>query len=100
MKLAAVLFAALRVVPGGTVGVQTPFGRIDESVLVEGPDVVNPRRQVRLLSVRTHELFERADVPSKEGLAVGPEVSAPYPLEGGAAPAVVRTLGSDCEKAP
>jgi regulator of protease activity HflC (stomatin/prohibitin superfamily) len=96
--LAAALLAAFRVVPGGTVGVQILFGRIDEAVLTEGLNVVNPLKQVRLLSVRTHELFEHADVPSKEGLTVGLEVSALYHLEASAAPMVVRTLGPDYEK--
>jgi regulator of protease activity HflC (stomatin/prohibitin superfamily) len=95
---AGIFFAAFRIVPGGTVGVQILFGRIDDSVLTEGLNVVNPLKQVRLLSVRTHELFEHADVPSKEGLAVGLEVSALYHLEAASAPSVVRTLGAEYEK--
>jgi regulator of protease activity HflC (stomatin/prohibitin superfamily) len=96
--LAALCFAAFRVVPGGTVGVQTLFGRICDSVLTQGLNAVNALEQVRLLSVRTHELFEQADVPSREGLTMGPEVSALYHLEASAAPSVVRTLGAEYER--
>jgi len=39
-------------------------------------------------------LFEHADVPSKEGLTVGLEVSVLYHLDAPSAPAVFRTLGN------
>jgi regulator of protease activity HflC (stomatin/prohibitin superfamily) len=96
--LAGVVLAAFRVVPGGTVGVQVLFGRIHDEPLSEGLNAINPLKQVWLLSVRTQELFDHADVPSKEGLTVGLEVSALYHLEAKTAPAVVRTLGADYEK--
>jgi regulator of protease activity HflC (stomatin/prohibitin superfamily) len=93
--LAGLLLASFRIVPGGTVGVQVLFGRIYEDVLTEGLSVISPLKQVRLLSVRTHEISEHAAVPSKEGLTVELEVSALYHLEAGAAPAVLRTLGPE-----
>ena len=43
-------------------------------------------------------MFEHADVPSKEGLTVGLEVSALYHLDGAAAPSVYRTLGEGYAK--
>jgi regulator of protease activity HflC (stomatin/prohibitin superfamily) len=88
-----VLLASFRVVPGGAVGVQILFGRIDDRPLTEGLNVINPLKQVRLMSVRTHEMFEHSDVPSKEGLTVGLEVSALYHLDPAAAPRVYRSLG-------
>jgi prohibitin 1 len=91
--LLGVLLASFRVVPGGNVGVQVLFGRIDDRPLTEGLNVINPLKQVTLMSVRTHELFEHADVPSKEGLTVGLEVSALYHLEPTTAPRVYRSLG-------
>jgi prohibitin 1 len=91
--LAGFLFASFRVVPGGHVGIQILFGRIDDRVLNEGLNAINPFKQVQILSARTQELFEHADVPSKEGLTVGLEVSVLYHLEPSWAPAVFRTLG-------
>ncbi|MBI3456455.1 MAG: prohibitin family protein [Candidatus Rokubacteria bacterium] len=88
-----VVLGAFRVVPGGTVGVQILFGKIDDRALSEGLSAINPLKEVRLMSVRTLEMFEHADVPSKEGLTVGLEVSALYHLESKAAPGVFRTLG-------
>jgi regulator of protease activity HflC (stomatin/prohibitin superfamily) len=88
-----VLLASFRIVPGGHVGVQILFGRIIDQPLTEGLSLINPFKQVQYMSVRTLELFEHADVPSKEGLTVGLEVSALYHLDGAAAPGVYRTLG-------
>lgn len=88
-----VAVGSFRVVPGGAVGVQILFGRIDDRALTEGLNVINPLKQVRLMTIRTQEMFEHADVPSKEGLTVGLEVSALYHLDSRAAPPVFRTLG-------
>jgi prohibitin 1 len=89
----AILFSTFRVVPAGHVGVAALFGRIDDRPLSEGLNMINPLKQVHLMSVRTQEMFEHADVPSKEGLSVGLDVSALYHLDLQAAPAVYRTLG-------
>src|SRR4029453_5034266 len=88
-----ILGALFRIVPGGNVGVQVLFGRIIDQPLTEGLNLINPFKQVQFMSVRTLEMFEHADVPSKEGLTVGLEVSALYHLDGKAAPIVYRTLG-------
>jgi regulator of protease activity HflC (stomatin/prohibitin superfamily) len=91
--LGGLFFASFRVVPGGYVGVQILFGRIDNQPLTEGLSLINPLKQLQIMSVRTQEMFEHADVPSKEGLTVGLEVSALYHLDPSAAPTVFRTLG-------
>jgi len=88
-----VVGASFRIVPGGDVGVQVLFGRIIDQPLTEGLNLINPFKQVQFMSVRTLEMFEHADVPSKEGLTVGLEVSALYHLDGKAAPTVYRSLG-------
>jgi prohibitin 1 len=93
-----VLLASFRIVPGGNVGVQVLFGRIINEPLGEGLNLINPFKDVRFMTVRTLEMFEHADVPSKEGLTVGLEVSALYHLDAKAAPAVYRTLGDGYAK--
>ena len=92
------LLASFRIVPGGNVGVQVLFGRIIDTPLSEGLNLINPFKDVRFMTVRTLELFEHADVPGKEGLTVGLEVSVLYHLNGPAAPAVYRTLGDGYAK--
>src|SRR5215468_11256082 len=77
-----VVGASFRIVPGGNVGVQVLFGRIIDQPLTEGLNLINPFKQVQFMSVRTLEMFEHADVPSKEGLTVGLEVSPLYHLDG------------------
>jgi regulator of protease activity HflC (stomatin/prohibitin superfamily) len=93
-----ILLASFRIVPGGNVGVQVLFGRIVDIPLTEGLNLINPFKDVRFMSVRTLELFEHADVPSKEGLTVGLEVSVLYHLDSKTAPAVYRTLGDGYAK--
>jgi regulator of protease activity HflC (stomatin/prohibitin superfamily) len=93
-----VLLASFRIVPGGNVGVQLLFGRIIDTPLTEGLNLINPFKDVRFMSVRTLELFEHSDVPSKEGLTVGLEVSLLYHLDGPTAPSVYRTLGEQYAK--
>jgi regulator of protease activity HflC (stomatin/prohibitin superfamily) len=91
--LGGLFFASFRVVPGGYVGVQILFGRIDNQPLMEGLNLINPLKQLHIMSARTQEMFEHADVPSKEGLTVGLEVSVLYHLDPSAAPTVYRSLG-------
>ncbi len=91
--LVGIVSSTFRVVPGGQVGVQVLFGKIDDRPLSEGLNVINPLKQVVIMSLRTQEIFEHADVPSKEGLTVALEVSALYHLEEKVVPAVYRTLG-------
>ncbi len=93
--LVGIIFSTFRVVPGGQAGVQVLFGKIDDRPLSEGLNVINPLKQVVIMSVRTQEIFEHADVPSKEGLTVALEVSALYHLDWKVVPAVYRTLGQN-----
>lgn len=93
LVVGAIALASVQVVPAGQVGIASLFGRIDDRPLTEGLNLVNPLKRVQLISVRTHEIFEHAEVPSKEGLTVGLDVSALYHLEAGATPGILRTLG-------
>lgn len=47
------------------------------------------------MSIRTQEIFEHAEVPSKEGLSVGLEVSLLYHIEPTMASDIYRTLGEN-----
>ncbi|MBM4287848.1 MAG: prohibitin family protein [Deltaproteobacteria bacterium] len=74
----AFLGSALTVVPAGHVGVQVLFGKVYPDVLPEGLHIVNPMISVKNMSVRTQEIFEPAESPSREGLNVVLEASLLY----------------------
>lgn len=71
--------AMVRVVPPGQVGVLILFGKVYKGI-PEGMNLVNPLASMELMSVRTKELLEHAEAPSKEGLNVVIEVSVLYHL--------------------
>jgi prohibitin 1 len=82
IPLALVLLVGVsmvRVVPPGQVGVLILFGKVYRSI-PEGMNLVNPLASMELMSVRTKELMEHAEAPSREGLNVVIEVSVLYHL--------------------
>lgn len=81
-------------VPAGHVGVVTSFGHI-ESTADPGLHAVMPWKRVTLLSVRTQEEKETAEVPTKEGVTVHLEASLLYSLRPDQAQTVFSTFGPD-----
>src|SRR5437773_9687112 len=65
--------SATSCVKTGHVGVVSVFGRVTGTALSEGIHIVNPLSTVTELSIKTQEIKERANVPSKEGLIMGLE---------------------------
>ncbi len=90
--VAAVLFSMVKIVPPGHVGVLVLFGKIHGSI-TEGLHFVNPLISMELMNVRTQEIFEHAEAPSKEGLNVVLEVSCLYHLKPQEAVNVFRQIG-------
>lgn len=68
----------LRIVPAGHVGVIVFLGNVSERVLRNGPHLVNPLADVKMLSVRTEEFKESIEVLSKEGMSVQLDLSCFY----------------------
>ena len=85
-------FSAVKIVPPGHVGVLVLFGKV-YGAIPEGLHFVNPLTSMSLLSVRTQEIFEHAESPSREGLNVVLEVSCLYHLIPEEAAAVYRQIG-------
>lgn len=81
------------IVPAGHVAVLTLFGKVDHRELPEGLHIINPLKTYRLMSVRTQSIYEEADVPSKEGLTVGVDVSVLFHLEPESASNVYQNVG-------
>lgn len=85
----------LTVVPAGHVGVVDFFGTVSETTLKSGINPVNPLARVIKFSVKTQEIKEVMDVPSKEGLTVQLEVSALFHLNPERAAEVYKTIGEN-----
>ncbi len=87
------LASCLTVVPAGYVGVQVLFGNVYPEVLPAGLHVINPLVTVHTMSIRTQELFEHAETPSREGLNVVVEVSLLYHVNPEAAAQIYQRIG-------
>ncbi len=79
----------------GHIGVVTLFGRVTGQNLHEGLNFVNPMAVVPNMSIQTQEQKEHADVPSKEGLIVGLEVSLFYHLLPDKASQIFQSVGTN-----
>jgi regulator of protease activity HflC (stomatin/prohibitin superfamily) len=99
--LVTVLFSLLAlsrcvtVVPAGNVGVIDVFGTVGEVPLKAGINFMNPFARVVLFSVKTQELKEVMDVPSREGLTVQLEVSVLYHVNPERAADIYKTVGEN-----
>ena len=91
--LLAVIGSALMVIPAGHVGVYDLFGKVADQSMPSGIHLVNPLAAVHKISVRTQEVKETVDVPSREGLAVNIDVSLLFSLEPAKAAQVFRSIG-------
>jgi regulator of protease activity HflC (stomatin/prohibitin superfamily) len=93
VALLAAVGSCLTVVPAGHVGVVDFFGTVSPNTLKAGINLVNPLANVIKFSVKTQELKETMEVPSKEGLTVKLEVSVLYHLNPEQAAEVYKTIG-------
>ncbi len=83
------------VVPAGHVGVVDFFGTVSDTTLKAGINLVNPLARVIKFSIKTQEIKEVMDVPSKEGLTVQLEISALFHLNPETAAEVYKTIGAN-----
>ncbi len=81
------------VIPAGSVGIVDIFGNVSPVTLKSGINTVTPWAHVEKMSIKTQELKEAMDVPSKEGLTVQLEISALYHLDPDKAQEVYKTVG-------
>lgn len=89
------LSKALVVIPAGHVGVVDLFGKVAPTTLKSGIQVVNPLARVVKMSIKTQEIKETMDVPSKEGLTMQIELSVLYHVDPEKAQEIYRTVGLD-----
>ncbi len=93
----AALSNCFTVIPAGSVGVVDFFGTVSENTLKSGINFVNPLARIVKMSIKTQEIKEVMDVPSKEGLTVQLEVSLLYHLNPEKAADVYKTVGEEYE---
>ncbi len=83
------------IVPAGNVGVVDFFGTVSDNTLKAGINFVNPLARVVKFSVKTQEIKEVMDVPSKEGMTVSLEISALFHLNPDKAAEVYKSVGEN-----
>lgn len=81
------------IVPAGHVGVVDLFGVVRPQHLPAGLHLINPLARVVAMSVKTEEIKEVMEVPSKEGLTMQLEISVLFHLDPEKAPEIYRTVG-------
>ena len=85
---------SVSLVPTGSVGVVTRFGKVTGTTLSEGMNLIVPLYAVQKLSIQTQEIKEVSSTPSEEGLIFQLEVSLLYRLSPGQAATVYQTIGT------
>lgn len=87
------LFNLFTIVPAGTVGVVDFLGNVSDNTLKSGVNIVNPVANIIKFSIKTQELKETMNVPSKEGLSVQLEISLLFKLDPDNANKIYKTVG-------
>lgn len=90
-----VLPQCITVIPAGHVGLKDFFGSVSDRTLSAGLHLVNPLLKIHKMTIRTQEITEEANVPSKEGLSVHLDISLLFSLNPDKAAQVYRTIGPD-----
>jgi len=94
--LVVILFiCSITFVPAGHVGIIDVFGNVSDKMLKPGVSTVNPFANVVKLSIRTQEMKEVMEIPSKEGLTISLDISVLYQLDGTRAVNTYKTIGPD-----
>jgi len=96
MALATAISALSRllvVIPAGSVGVEDFQGKVSERSLPAGLHVINPFADVVQFSTRLRDVKEEIGATSKEGLAIGIDVSIQYRIDPAKAASVYQNIG-------
>jgi regulator of protease activity HflC (stomatin/prohibitin superfamily) len=91
--LSGIFLCAIVIIPAGYVGVYDLFGKVADTELGAGIHLVNPLAKIHKFSVRTQEIKEAVDVPSREGLTVKVDVSLLLALHPERAADLYRKIG-------
>lgn len=86
---------SITIIPAGHVGIKDLFGNVSDTTLPAGMHIINPLLKIHKMAIRTQEVTEEANVPSKEGLSVHLSVSLLFSLDPKKAALVYKTIGPD-----
>lgn len=102
------LTSMFKVVDAGEVGVKTVFGKVDNSVLYSGLNVINPIAEVTPFDVKTQNYTmsgvndegskagdDALRVLSADGLEVVIDLSVLFRVKGSSAPMILKSIGTD-----
>ncbi len=95
IAIAALLFAlsrAFTIIPAGTVGVVDFWGKVSDTTLKPGVNIVNPLARIIKYSFKTQEIKENMNVPSKEGLPVQLEISLMFRVDPAMANSIYKSV--------
>ncbi|HBR17391.1 MAG: hypothetical protein A3G39_03705 [Deltaproteobacteria bacterium RIFCSPLOWO2_12_FULL_43_16] len=81
------------IIDAGTVGVVDFWGKVSPVAPQAGVNMRNPLADIHSFSIKTMELKEDVDTPSKEGLITHLEVSIWYKVISDKAPEIYKTIG-------
>ncbi|HEX2867299.1 MAG TPA: prohibitin family protein [Ignavibacteriales bacterium] len=95
IALVIALLQIFTVIPAGSVGVVDFLGMVSDNTLKAGVNLVNPLANVVKFNIKTQEIKENMNVPSKEGLSIQLEISVLYSLNPENASRVYKTLGEN-----
>jgi regulator of protease activity HflC (stomatin/prohibitin superfamily) len=92
-----VLLRLFVIIQAGTVGVVDFWGQVSIAPLYSGLNLRNPLANIHAFSIKTQELKETIDTPSREGLITHLEVSIWYRIIPEKVPEIYRTIGVSYE---
>ena len=85
----------LVVIPAGSVGVEDFQGKVSDRTLPAGIHVINPFADVVQFSVRLRDIKEEIAATSKEGLAIGIDISIQYRIDPAKAASIYLNIGTE-----
>ncbi len=98
LAVLALLVSNCAVIRQGEVGVKRTFGKYADQPFTEGLKVFNPfTTKMVKVPVQTENLEVALNLPSKEGLNIGAEISILYNLIPSKTPELLRTVGKSYE---
>ena len=83
------------IIPAGNVGVEDFQGKVSDRSLPAGIHAINPFADVVQFSVRLRDLKEEIAATSKEGLALGIDVSIQYRIDPAKAASIYLNIGTE-----
>jgi len=85
----------ITVIPAGNVGVEDFQGKVSDRSLPAGVHLINPFADVVQFSVRLRDVKEEIAATSKEGLALGIDISIQYRIDPAKAASIYLSIGTE-----